>query len=295
MRAALGTGQLRRRRDRVRESHGNSQRWVISYADFITLLFAFFTTLYAISTIDVAKFGSAATGLQSAFGASPAEPSGAGAIGAPPDRAAFVAGVEAGKAAPPGAPPMADGPELAAAIVPGAAPQVTLDDVRARLSGRLAGPIEDQQVAIEVDPRGLVVSIRESGSFATGSAEVTEEARRIIGEVAAAIGGIGNLVRIEGHTDDVPIHTARYASNWELSTARATNVVALLIAAHGIVPGRLSAAGYSEFHARVPNDSAANRARNRRVDIVILNPVVSRREEPAPSAARGAPPPPLFR
>jgi chemotaxis protein MotB len=84
----------------------------------------------------------------------------------------------------------------------------------------------------------------------------------------------------------VPIHTPRYDSNWELSTARATNVVALLTQAYLIDATRLSAAGYSEFHPQVPNDSEANRGRNRRVDIVILNPGISRREEPAPVESR---------
>jgi len=169
-------------------------------------------------------------------------------------------------------------PPDARALPPGR--EVTLDDVKMRLSERLALPVKDGRVAVELDRRGVVVSIRESGSFATGSAEVSLQAREVIGEVAAAVRDIGNLVRVEGHTDDVPIHTARYDSNWELSTARATNVVALLVQAHGIDAVRLSAAGYSEFHPRVPNDSVANRARNRRVDVVILNPGVSRREEP---------------
>ena len=79
-----------------------------------------------------------------------------------------------------------------------------------------------------------------------------------------------NQIRIEGHTDDVPIHSARFASNWELSTARATAVVQWLIEREGMTPSRLSAAGYGEFHPRVPNDSTEARARNRRVDVVIL-------------------------
>jgi hypothetical protein len=89
--------------------------------------------------------------------------------------------------------------------------------------------------------------------------------------LAKTLRPLGNSIRIEGHTDDRPIHTARYSSNWELSTARASAVVAFLIETHDFAPGRLSAAGYGEFHPRVANDSPTNRARNRRVDIVILN------------------------
>jgi chemotaxis protein MotB len=87
------------------------------------------------------------------------------------------------------------------------------------------------------------------------------------------------MIRVEGHTDDAPIHTTAYASNWELSTARAVRVVQMLVD-EGIAPWRLSAAGYAEFHPRVPNETALARARNRRVDIVILDPGRARREEP---------------
>jgi chemotaxis protein MotB len=92
----------------------------------------------------------------------------------------------------------------------------------------------------------------------------------VIGRVAATVKDAPNPIRIEGHTDDVPIRTARYGSNWELSTARASAVVAYLIQEVGIEPRRLSAAGYGEFHPRVANDTQENRARNRRIDIVVL-------------------------
>ena len=251
-------------RKKPHEEHENLERWLVSYADFITLLFAFFTALYGISTVDAAKFGTAVTTLHAAF------------AGDAPSRGTSAA------ATPPREAPMAEAsprPADSGNASGGPAP-VTLESLRARLSDRLAGAVRDERVALELDRRGLVVSIRESGSFQTGSAEVSPQAREVISEVAAAVRDVGNFVRVEGHTDDVPIHTARYGSNWELSTARATNVVALLVAAHRIDAARLSAAGYSEFHPRVPNDSEANRARNRRVDVVILNPGVSRSEEP---------------
>jgi chemotaxis protein MotB len=129
-----------------------------------------------------------------------------------------------------------------------------------------------------------VLSIREAGSFATGSADLSLVARGLLGDVATSLREVGNFVRVEGHTDDVPIHTPRFASNWELSTARATTVVAFLLEA-GLPPRRLSAAGYGEFHPRVENDSDASRARNRRVDMVVLNPVTLAREEPGQGAA----------
>jgi chemotaxis protein MotB len=257
----LGSRAERRRKRRRADplDRGPSEhRWIVSYADFITLLFAFFTTLYGISSVDARKLAPVAAGFQTAFAGhrSAQTPPAAGRVQQAPPPAA-------------GAPRPAQG-----------AAEVALEEVRRALLNRLSTPVEDGRVAVELDRRGVVVSIRETGSFATGSAEVSPQARAVVAEVAAAIRGIGNFVRVEGHTDDVPIHTASYVSNWELSTARATNVVALLALAHRIDPARLSAAGYSEFHPQVPNDSAANRSRNRRVDIVILNPGVSRREEP---------------
>src|SRR5262249_17304502 len=143
--------------------------------------------------------------------------------------------------------------------------------VRDALRKDLASEIEAGRVALEPDSRGLVVSIRESGSFTTGSADLPFAAQQLITHVADRLRNLPNAIRVEGHTDDVPIQTSRYASNWDLSTARATRVVDYLIHTSGIDPARLSAAGYAEFRPVVPNDSAQNRARNRRTDIVILN------------------------
>ena len=119
------------------------------------------------------------------------------------------------------------------------------------------------------DARGLVLSIPEASAFAVGSADLSDTAQAAIGRLATSLRSVSDPVLIEGHTDDVPIHSARFASNWELSTARATAVVQWLIERGGIAPSRLSAAGYGEFHPRVLNDSAEARARNRRVDVVI--------------------------
>jgi chemotaxis protein MotB len=137
-----------------------------------------------------------------------------------------------------------------------------------------------------MDQRGLVISVREAGSFSIGSAELVPEAQDLFRQISLNLVDISNHVRVEGHTDDVPIHTPRFASNWELSTARATNVVAFFTEEAGLAPGRLSAAGYAEFHPRVPNDSPDHRAENRRVDIIVLNPQTLSREEPLGIAGR---------
>jgi chemotaxis protein MotB len=242
---------VKRRRQAPESAH--SERWLISYADFITLLFAFFVTMYSISTVDAKKLQRAVTAFQSAFSDGP-EPL------APPVSKPFVA--------------------------PPVRLQDLLSDVKARLQKRL-DLLGETRVELDMDQRGLIVSVEEAGSFPTGRAELDEEGRRLFHEIALALVDVPNAVRVEGHTDNVPIHTARYASNWELSTARATSIVAYFVQNVGITPARLSAAGYGEFHPRGPNGTAAERARNRRVDIVILNSRTQTEEEPGERARAG--------
>jgi chemotaxis protein MotB len=236
----------------------NLDRWIVSYADFVTLLFAFFTTMYAISKVDAAKLSTMVSSMNHAFvpGKSRSESGGGGGsrgnVNIPPD-------------------------------APGEF------DVRAEFERRLKQELTDGQVSLEVDSRGVVISMLESGSFPVGSADLTPEARDVLSKIASTIAAADSNVRIEGHTDDVPIHTARFASNWELSTTRATSVVQYLIATAGLPASRLSASGYGEFHPRVPNDTAENRTRNRRVDVIILNAGTSRSEEPPARSSSPAP------
>jgi chemotaxis protein MotB len=207
----------------------------------VTVLFAFVTVLYASSRVDSGKLTETASSLRQAF-----------------------SGEQAAQPRPLGAKPTIVPPVQ---VVP---KEPQLDRLQEQLARDLAADVSDQRVEITRDERGLVVSLPERATFAQGSAEVTSEARELIARVVAAVETTPNAIRIEGHTDDVPIHTARFTSNWELSTARAAAVVAYLIGDRHIAPDRLSAAGYAEFHPRVPNDTPENRARNRRIDIVVL-------------------------
>ena len=154
-------------------------------------------------------------------------------------------------------------------VTPG---QTAQNDLQVRLMQELSEALRLQRVDIHRDARGLIVTLPEEAAFATASTDVSLEARNLIDRVANAVRPTSSSVRIEGHTDDVPIRTARYSSNWELSTARASAVVAFLVESSALDPARLSAAGYGEFHPRVANDTPQNRARNRRIDIVILGP-----------------------
>jgi len=220
----------RRRREGV-----SRDRWLISYADFITLLFAFFTTLYAISTVDDSKLTRVAVGLQDALDV--------------PDAARHQS-------------------NRIPAVGESLLTREQLD-AKAVLKRDMAEDLESGRMELLEDRRGLVLSIPEASAFATGSADLSPTAMQAVERLAGSLRNLRNSVLIEGHTDDVPIHTIRFASNWELSTARATAVVQWLIERGGVEASRLSAAGYGEFHPRVPNESAQARARNRRVDVVI--------------------------
>jgi chemotaxis protein MotB len=145
--------------------------------------------------------------------------------------------------------------------------------------------IKNNRLELTVDRRGLVLSIPEAGTFPTGSDELSPAAQDLIAGISESVAPLPNLIRVEGHTDDVPIHTALFRSNWELSTARAGRVVELLIERGRIVPERLAAAGYGEYRPKVPNDSPAARATNRRVDLIILNEATRLAEEPAQGGA----------
>jgi chemotaxis protein MotB len=226
---------------RASQTRGGHDRWLISYADLVTLLLALFTTLYAASTIDAQKLGPLSSSIQQAFD-TPA------ATAKPDAHPSVVAPIT---------------------VVPSA--DVPRDELQLRLQQDLADAIKLERVQLHRDARGLILSLPEEAAFGVASADVSAEARAMIGRIAATVGPTTNSVRIEGHTDDVPIRTSRFVSNWELSTARASAVVEMIVTEFGLAPERLSAAGYAEFHPRVPNDSAENRARNRRIDIVILD------------------------
>ncbi len=229
-------------------------RWLVSYADFMTLLCAFFTTLYAASLVDAAKPAPVAAALTATV--------------TPPAASATSAAASAPVA--PVAPPEPK-PDEAAAL-------------RARVEAALGDELAAGYLQLVADPRGLVVEIPEAGAFESGRAELSSDAERMMRRVAGVLAALPNSVRVEGHTDDAPIRTVRFASNWDLSTARATRVVEFLVASGGLDPAKLSAAGYSQFKPRAANTSAAGRTRNRRVDLVILNEATTRAEEPRAGA-----------
>lgn len=251
--------------------HVNHERWLVSYADFITLLFAFFVVLYASSQVDKRKVGRLALAIQVAFqdlgvfdssntkiplSDSEVMPFSQVQVVENTERTGdFTRFVQPAKG-----------------IISPTRPNAALKDVQAELEKVLAPEIRKHVVDVKARREGLVVSLREIGFYESGSATLRASSKDAIDRLAAILKTRTETLRIEGHTDNVPIHNVRFDSNWELSTARASDLIKLFILHYDFPPARLSAAGFAEYHPVAPNDTAEGRARNRRVDIVILNP-----------------------
>jgi chemotaxis protein MotB len=253
------------------EEHANHERWLVSYADFITLLFAFFVVLYSSSQVDKRKVGQLATAIQVAFQqlgvfeTSNSKMPLAQGDNMPFQNVQVIENIKRSGDLKHIIQPMSQ--DLANAALP-----PTMQSVRDDLERVLAPEIGRHIVALEVRREGLVVSLREVGFYESGSAELLPSADNAMDRLAQILSTRPENLRVEGHTDNVPIHTARYSSNWELSAARATELVKVLIDKYGFEPERLSAAGYAEFHPVDTNSTPEGRSHNRRVDILILSP-----------------------
>jgi chemotaxis protein MotB len=235
--------------------HVHHDRWLVSYADFITLLFAFFVVLYASSRADQQKQSQIAHSIQSAFqalGLFPSNPS--------PGHPA----VDPQAAPPPVNLVLGDDLSISPAV------QQDLQRLQTQLAALLSQQVANHLVTLKLWRDGLVVSLREAGFFDSGAALPHPQSKAALDRIATTIAATPYDIRIEGHTDNVPIHTAQFASNWELSTARATELAKIFILDHQFAPARLSAAGYAEYHPVATNDTPEGRAQNRRVDIIVL-------------------------
>jgi chemotaxis protein MotB len=228
-------------RKKKEEEHENGERWLISYADFITLLFAFFVTMYSTSSVHEGKLRAIADSVNEAFH-----------------------------------------------------PYVSLSSSNIRLTSKQAGPdmfdpglklffkykkMEDEVKAMDSsgkiklikDKRGRIIRIDEGLAFEAGEAEILPDFGQQLDKIADLIAALPSHVQVEGHTDNIPIKTPVYPSNWELSTARAMSIVRYFVDRHAMDPQRFSVSGYGEFRPIDTNDSPEGRAKNRRVEIVILS------------------------
>jgi chemotaxis protein MotB len=264
------------RRKRPQE-HSNNERWLVSYADFITLLFAFFVVLYASSQVDKRKVGKLAMSIQVAFQelgvfeTSNTKIPLSDSEAVPFSKIQVVENTERTGDMRRFVQPMKGMVSPVSASTP-------MKDIQAELEKILAPEIQKHLVEVKARREGLVVSLREVGFYESGSSSLRPSSKDAIDRLAAVLKGRAEALRIEGHTDNVPIHNVHFDSNWELSTARASDLIKVFITRYDFAPNRLSAAGYAEYHPAAPNDTPEGRALNRRVDIVILNP-------PAPEPA----------
>lgn len=240
----------------VTEDPPRTQSWLNSYADMVTLLWTFFILLFSLSVLNQPKFEAAVQSYSQAVGVdigggSSIFPGDGGSSPLPDPGAALAAR------------------ELAELRAVGEAFSRELE--AAGLSGK---------VSVEMDERGLIVRFADSVLFDLGSADIRPEAAQALLKVGKFIKDLDNPIRVEGHTDDWPIATEKFPSNWELSTGRAGSVVRFFIEKCGINAEKLQVAGYAEFRPIESNDTPEGRQRNRRVDIVILRPSLAGGEPP---------------
>ena len=241
------------RRSRAEHEHQTHERWLVSYADFITLLFAFFVVLYASSQADRQKTMKAAASVRRAFDGEPKVSHVLGGtiddVGQGNNMMRGAGGARTGETQQP-----AD-----------LAPTVAL------LNESLGEDVKAGRISIHTETRGVVVSLQEAAYFVSGDDKVAAAGYPVLQKIAATLEKIPNPIRLEGHTDSVPIHNSRFHSNWELSAARSIAMLEALRTQFSIESDRMSVVGYADAFPLDTNDTLEGRAKNRRVDIVILN------------------------
>lgn len=272
-------------RKKEHEDHVNHEAWAIPYGDLVTLLLAFFVVMYAVSSLNEGKYRTLADSLAEAFGGpqrsmmpiqiGKMDPRGASKDYQPP---MAMAGAK-GSVAPVPIQDWPTRPQVSRAKPTGNAEaqrnvalsqtRVQLNTISVRVEQALADLIDKRLVTLRRAQSYLEIEIRSDILFASGSAVPAADAAPALRELAAALKPFPNPLRVEGHTDDVPIHTLQFPTNWELSAARAASVVRLF-ATDGVDPTRMALIGYGEVQPLRENSSVENRAANRRVTIVVL-------------------------
>jgi chemotaxis protein MotB len=260
-------------RRRKEEAHENEERWLLTYADLITLLMVFFVVMYALSNADKQRFQALATALRQVFGKPVASVTGIGGQVAP--------GV--GVVPPPSSGDSRAGRSRAVVDAEANARRTRMRNLKDDLESLVKSQGMQGSVQLQLNASGskLTMGLSDSLLFDAGSAELTAAAQGLVGQIGQILAVRSYDVNIQGHTDNVPIHNARYSSNFQLSTDRAVNVISYLIQNTGIPPNRFSASGYGEFHPLGSNDTPEGRAQNRRVEFVIFDPAVTSATESA--------------
>lgn len=269
--------------------HANHERWLVSYADFITLLFAFFVVMFATAQQDKSKAKLVAESVRDAM-----EHGQLSNVWTNFTKPKKVSDKKADSPEPPAgshpsvAPDKKDPPKK-----PGMATQADLAKSMEALNKGLAAEVKSGKVTVNLGQRGLVVSLREAAFFASGDDAVSATSFPIIEKIALVIGPLANPLRLEGHTDAVPIHNSRFRNNWELSTARSIAMLELLRQRYQYPSERMSVAGFAENAPVDTNATEEGRGHNRRVDLVVLSAEALNGEPSAssPTAPPAAKPP----
>jgi len=230
------------------EEHENHERWLVSYADFITLLFAFFVVMYSTSSVNEGKYRAVSESAQAAFN--------------PSNMVAKKIEV---------------GPKISSE-----SRQTGKVEYIAAIKGVMKAFEQSNKLVVFQNSRGIVIRITDTALFDSGKAEIKSEAVEAIDSLAGILTGIKRNIQIEGHTDNIPINSPLYPSNWELSSSRATSIVRRFVDM-GLKPSGLTAIGYGEYRPIAENETEEGRSKNRRVEIVVLNDKPAGSEEYFPN------------
>lgn len=252
-----------RRRSRRAEAAHNQERWLISYADFITLLFAFFVVMYSVSSVNEGKYKVLSETLTGVFNAPqrsirPIPVGSEPGVSSPADDQAVIPLPVAPESA----------PEPSTTVREQAQRSEALESMANQFATEFDSLIDQDVVNLQASDQWIELSMRDSLLFGSGQAEPHYDAFPVMERIANIIGGTDNAIRVEGFTDNRPIRTGRFPSNWELSAARASAVVRML-AAEGVAPSRMAAIGYGAYQPVARNDTEEGRRRNRRVVLLI--------------------------
>jgi chemotaxis protein MotB len=264
------------RRRRTSEDNAHPERWMVSYADFMTLMFALFVVLFASSYHDKTTVQRVSYAVKSGFQAMGTFVGNDSSQDATSSDLAKLGGAVN---------PNDNGGTKASAVPANAG--IDVAELQRKLKKALGKEIEKQEVDLRMTPEGFVISLHELGFFDSGQAHLLPGAAEKIKRIAAVLMQYGMDMRVEGHSDNVPIHNDTFVSNWDLSTARAMAVAMMLIDEAGFDPQRMSVAGYAQYHPVASNDTPEGRRANRRVDIVIV--AVTMPSQNATSLAAPAP------
>jgi len=238
---------------------------LVSYADLVTLLLAFFVVLFASSYRDARTFRALSEAIQVGFQQLGAFSGGEKNHGVaypnlPPDPTTYT--------------PQVRHPQLPAQLE--GASSTDLEELQKQIQTALGAELKNHEVETRVTPEGFVISLKELGFFSSGQAGLVTPAAGKIERIAKVLAQHGLELRIEGHSDDQPIHSAQFDSNWELSTARAMAVMKFLVERDGFDPRKISIAGYGQYRPIADNSTPEGRRANRRVDLVVVAPLIPR-------------------